>query len=112
MARLKTELALSAQDLPALLASLLHRAHQDGKDPALGLRIAHSEEMERGLDRRAGLMALALLSVGMLVASALLAQARIGPLVLRLPLATLIGFAVALWLSLRVLRSAGSLWRR
>ncbi|MDP3254723.1 AarF/UbiB family protein [Bosea sp. (in: a-proteobacteria)] len=112
MARLKTELALSAQDLPALLASLLHRAHEDGKTPAFGLRVEHSEEMERGLDRRAGLMALALLAIGILIASALLALARVGPVVLGVPAAALAGFAVALWLCRRVVRSANSLWRR
>lgn len=111
-ARLKTELGLAAHDLPALVASWLHRVHQEGGDPVLGLRVAHSEEIERRLDRRAGLMALALLSVGVLVASALLAQARIGPVVLGLSLAPPIGFAVAIWLCLRVLRSAMSLWRR
>ncbi|MBN9072101.1 MAG: AarF/ABC1/UbiB kinase family protein [Rhizobiales bacterium] len=111
MARLKTELALSAQDLPALLASLLHRAHQDGKEPALGLRIARSEEIERRLDRRAGLLALALLSVGLLVASALLAQVNAGPHVLGMPAAALIGFALAIWLCLRVARLARSLWQ-
>ncbi len=112
MARLKAELALSAQDLPALLASWLHRAHQDGGEPALGLRIAHSEEIERRLDRRAGLIAFALLSAGLLVASALLAQARVGPPVLGVPAAALLGFAVAIWLCLRALRAANSLWRR
>lgn len=112
MARLKTELALSAQDLPALMASLLHRSHQAGTDPALGLRIAHSEEIERRLDRRAGLLALALVSVGLLVASALLAQATTRPVLMGLPVAALIGFVVAIWLCLRVLRSANSLWRR
>jgi ubiquinone biosynthesis protein len=112
MTRLKTELALSAQDVPMLLASWLHRARQDGGEPALGLRIAHSEEIERRLDRRAGLMALALLSAGLLVASALLAHVSIGPLVLGLPVAALIGFAAAIWLCLRALRAANSLWRR
>ncbi|MEQ1945292.1 AarF/UbiB family protein [Mesorhizobium sp. VNQ89] len=112
MERLKTELALSVQDLPALLGAWLHRAYQQGGEPALGVRLAHSEERERRLDRRAGLTALALLSAGLLVASALLAQVRIGPLVLGLPLAALIGFAVALWLCLRVLRLANALWRR
>lgn len=111
MARLKTELALLAQDLPALLASLLHRAHRDGKEPALGVRIAHSEELERRLDRRAALLALALLSVGLLVASALLAQVNTGPHVLGVPTVALIGFAIAIWLCLRVARSARSLWR-
>jgi len=111
MARLKTELALSAQDLPALLASWLHRAHRDGKEPALGLRIAHSEEIERRLDRRAGLLTLALLSVGLLVASALLAQLNAGPHVLGMPAPALIGFSIAIWLCLRVARSALSLWR-
>jgi ubiquinone biosynthesis protein len=112
MARLKTELALSAEDLPALLASWLHRAHQDGGDLALGLRVHHSDETERRLDRRAVLAALALLSVGILVTSALLAEARVGPDVLGLPVAALIGFVVAIWLCLRVLGLVSSLWRR
>lgn len=111
MARLKTELALSAQDLPGLLASWLHRAHQEGREPAFGMRIRHSEEIDRRLDRRAGLTALALVSAGLLIASALLAQLRIGPTMLGLPVAALIGFVVAIWLCLRVARSARSLWR-
>ncbi len=111
IARLKTELALSAQDLPALLASWLHRAHQAGREPALGLSIRNSEETERRLDRRAGLIALALLSASLLVASALLAQASIGPVVLGLPIAALIGFAIATWLCVHVARLARSLWR-
>lgn len=112
MARLKTELALSAEDLPAMLASWLHRAHQDAGDLALGVRVQHSDETERRLDRKAALAALALLSVGILVTSALLAEASVGPDVLGLPVAALIVFVVAIWLCLRVLRLAISLYRR
>lgn len=112
MARLKTELALSAEDLPSLLASWLHRAHQDGGDLALGVRVHQSDETERRLDRRAALAALALLSAGMLVTSALLAQAHIGPEVIGLPVTALIGFIVAIWICMRVLRWINILWRR
>jgi ubiquinone biosynthesis protein len=112
MARLKTELALSAEDLPALLASWLHRAHQDGRDLAIGLRVTHSDETERRLDRRAALAALALQSVGILFTSALLAEAHIGPGMMGLPVAALIGFVVAIWICLRVLRWVNALWRR
>jgi ubiquinone biosynthesis protein len=51
------------------------------------------------------------LSAALLIASALLAQLRIGPTMLGLPVAALIGFVVAIWLCLRVARSARSLWR-
>lgn len=110
-ARLKTELALSAEDLPALLASWLHRAHQEGGDLALGVRIQHSDESERRLDRRTALAALALLSVGILITSALLAQVPMGPQVRGLPVTALIGFVVAIWFCLRVLRWINALWR-
>lgn len=109
MARLKTELALAVQDLPALLAAWLHWARGEGAESAFGLRNVRSDEIERRLDRRAGHVALALLSVGVLVASALLAQARVGPTILGLPVFAVIGFAAAIWLCLRVVRSAGSI---
>lgn len=104
MARLRTELALSAQDLPALLAAWLHRSYQQDGEPMLGVRLVHSDEADRRLDRRAELIASALVALGVLVASALLARADVGPVVFGMPVLSVIGFAVAVRLCYRLMR--------
>jgi len=109
--RLKTELALAVQDIPGLVASWIRLARQEGRAPALSVRIDHSGEAEQRSDRRTGLVALAVLAAGGLVASALLAQTHMGPSVLGVPVSTVAGFTIAIWLSFRVVRAVNSLWR-
>lgn len=112
MARLKTEFALSAQDFPAVLAAWLHRIRQDGGEWTLGQRIAPADNINSRRDRDIATLALALLLSGLLIASALLALARVGPTMFGIPAPAFIGFTIAVWLSLRLLRAMRTVVRR
>lgn len=105
MARLTTEAALTAQDLPGLVAAWLHRA-QRGGGPLLVTRHEGLEGLEARLDRTGNRLSVALVTLGLYVAASLLMQHSLGPRVLGdLPLLALLAYALALWLSVRLIRT-------
>ncbi|WP_333670917.1 AarF/UbiB family protein [Elioraea tepidiphila] len=104
-ARLRTEAALTAQDLPGLVAAWLHRA-QRGGGPLLLMRHEGLERLEARLDRAGNRLSVALVTLGLYVAASLLMQHSLGPRVLDdLPLLALLAYALALWLSFRLIRA-------
>lgn len=105
MARLKTEFALTGQDLPLLVATWLHRAHQQGGAPTLRLEINQLDADQRRLARSADRIALAIVSLGLLVASSVLMHDSVGPRMYGIPMLAFAGYALALWLLWRLLRS-------
>lgn len=103
--RLKSEAALTAQDLPGLVAAWLHRA-QRGGGPLLVMRHEGLERLEARLDRAGNRLSVALVTLGLYVAASLLMQHSLGPRVLGdLPLLALLAYALALWLSFRLIRA-------
>jgi len=103
--RLKSEAAITAQNLPALIAEWLHRAQQDGGGIPVSIRIealhASSRRLGRGTDR----LALALVALGLYIAASLLMQHSVGPRVFGgIPLLAAIAYALALWFTLRIVR--------
>jgi ubiquinone biosynthesis protein len=105
--RLKSEAALTAQDLPAVLGALLHRLQEEGEAPQLGLRHHGLDRIERSVHQAGQRIALALVTLGLYIAASLLMQHGVGPRVLSdLPLLALLGYGLALWLTCRVLRTA------
>lgn len=106
LARLQTEAALTAQDLPALVGAWLHRARGGGGWPLLVVRHEGLEGLEAHLDRTGNRLALATVTLGLYVAASLLMLHSVGPRALGgLPVLALIGYALALWLSARLVRA-------
>lgn len=106
--RLRSETLTSAQHLPALLAQWLHRAQRGGGIP-IALRIdavrLAGHRIERSVDR----LALALVVLGLFIAASLLMQHSVGPRVFGgLPLLAAVGYALALWLTFRIVRKIGA----
>jgi ubiquinone biosynthesis protein len=106
VARLKAEMALTVQDLPALVAGWLHRAQEEGGSPTFNLHIPEVSSLEKHVDRSANRLALAAVALGLFVAGSLLMQHSLGPRVFGdLPLLGMLAYALALWLSFRLLRA-------
>lgn len=104
--RLKTEAALTAQDLPGMIATRLHRAQREGGGPLLLMRREGLESLEAHLDRTGNRLALAMIALGLYVAASLLMLHSAGPRVFGdLPLLALFGYALVLWLSFRLVRA-------
>jgi len=109
MERLKSEAAMTAEDLPALLGAWLHRLQGEGGRPEFGLRLHGIDRVEDAVERGGRRVAFALVSMGLFVASSLLLQYDIGPHVFGdyadVPLLGVLGFAAALWATLRAVRT-------
>lgn len=106
MARFGAQMALTAQDLPVLVATWLHKAQQEGGAPRLDLHIPEVLDIEKHVDRGANRLALAAVALGLYIAGSLLMQHSLGPRIFgELPLLGLLAYALALWLSFRLLRA-------
>ncbi len=105
MARLRHETVVAAQDLPAVLGAWLHRMQSEGGGPELGLRHRGLDRLEEHLDRGTNRLALALVTLGLYVAASLLMQHSIGPRLFGdMPVLAALGYALALWFTLRLAR--------
>ncbi len=71
VARFKAEAALTAQDLPALIAAWLHHAQRAGGVPTFGLDVPELRSLEQHLDRATNRVALALVTLGLYIAASL-----------------------------------------
>lgn len=108
LARLQTAAAVTAQDIPALVGAWLHRTQRADGAPTIGLDVPRLRSLEEHLDRASNRLALALVTLGLFIAASLLMQHSIGPRVLgNIPLLGLLGYGLALWLSIRLVRAAG-----
>jgi ubiquinone biosynthesis protein len=107
LARLKAEAALTAQDLPALIGAWLHRAQRMGGVPTVGIDVPELRSLEAHLDRASNRLALALVTLGLYIAASLLMQHSIGPRIFGdIPVLGVLGYVLALWLSVRLVRTA------
>lgn len=97
-ARLKYEAAMTVQEVPHTLSRLARTLRNEGLDLGTGRRSLG--ELQRHLDRGTNRLALALVSLGLYIASSLLMQHAVGPLVAGMPLLAIIGYGLALWFTL------------
>jgi len=100
--RLKYEAAVIAQELPAVLVRLLRNSRSGKFEIPLhhhGLR-----DFENHVDRSSNRISLALVALGLYIASSLLAQSDLKPLIAGIPLIALGGYTLALWVTFRLLR--------
>lgn len=104
-ARLKTEVAVTAQNLPVLLASWLHRTLREEGHLSLTLRHEGLKSFEQHLERSGNRVSLALVTLGLYIAASLLMQHSLGPrLIGDLPLLAVLGYGLALWFTFRIAR--------
>lgn len=100
--RLKYEAAQALQDIPESLGAWLRRMRTEGFE----WRLHHRglEDLESHLDRGSNRMALAMVILGLYIASSLLMQIGFGPRLAGVPLPALIGYGLALWFTVRLVR--------
>jgi ubiquinone biosynthesis protein len=102
LARLKHETAAAAQALPGALGGWLRASRTSGFE----LPVTHRglEELERHIDRSSNRLALAAVTLGLFIASSLLMQHSIGPRWGEMPILALLGYGLAGWFTLRLVR--------
>lgn len=107
VARLKWQAALSLQALPASVAELLRGvARPDGL--AVAIRLSEADPLVGRLGQAADRVALALVTLGLYIAASLLMQHSIGPRIFGdLPVLAAIGYVIALWFTLKLMRGIG-----
>ncbi len=101
-ARLKYEASVFAQELPKALARFL-RSSRSGKFE-IPLHHRGLRDFENHVDRSSNRIALALVALGLYIASSLLAQSELKPVIAGIPLIALGGYTLALWVTFRLLR--------
>lgn len=97
-ARLKYEAAMTMYAVPHTLSRLARTLRNEGLDMGVGRRTL--EELQRHVDRGTNRLALALVSLGLYIASSLLMQHAVGPRVADIPVFAIIGYGLALWFTL------------
>jgi len=101
-ARLKYETLLSLREFPEGLAKVAHRIRAEG----LAVSFHHNglNEMQHEIKQSSTRIALALIVLGLYIAASLLMQHSIGPRLAGMPVFAAIGYVLALWLTLKVVR--------
>lgn len=102
-ARIKYESLVSLKELPDGLSRLMHRMRSEGL--ALSIHHAGLDEIQQEVNRASNKISLALITLGLYIAASLLMQHSIGPRLAGMPVLAAIGYGLALWLTLRVVRS-------
>ncbi len=102
LARLKFETAMLGQDLPHAMARWLRNARQRGIE--IPLHHHGLVSFEKHIDRSSNRVSLALVALGLYIASSLLAQSGLQPQLAGMPLVAVTGYGLALWVSFRLLR--------
>ena len=100
--RLAFEMGSAASDLPALLAQRMHGALT--RERLFEIAIAPDARLLDGFDRASRRIALALVTLGLYIASSLLMQHAVGPRWLGMPLLALAGYALAIRFTFSIAR--------
>jgi len=98
--RLGYEAGIALQDLPNSVGKWLRRLRKQGLEIRLEHRGLH--DLEQHLDRSSNRLALALVTLGLYIASALLMHVDSVLRVWNMPVPALVGFVLALWFTLRL----------
>ena len=100
--RLKYEASILAQEIPNALIQLMRKV-RTGKFK-IPLHHHGLQDFEQHLDRSSNRIALALVALGLYIASSLLMQSRLEPMIYSMPMLALGGYALALWVTFRLLQ--------
>ncbi len=104
--RLAFELSSASSDLSAALAQRLHGAL--ARERLFEIAIVPDARLQEGVDRASRRIALALVTLGLYIASSLLMQHAVGPQWGGMPLLALAGYALAIRLTFSVARERAS----
>lgn len=104
--RLAFEMGSAASDLPAMLAQRLHGAFD--RERLFEIAIVPDARLQEGVDRASRRIALALVTLGLYVASSLLMQHAVGPQWGGMPLLALAGYALAIRFTFSIARGRAS----
>jgi ubiquinone biosynthesis protein len=100
--RLAFEMGSAASDLPALVAQRLHGAL--GRERLFEIAIVPDARLQEGVERASRRVALALVTLGLYIASSLLMQHGVGPQFAGMPLLALAGYALAIRFTFSIAR--------
>lgn len=100
--RLAFEMGGAANDLPAMLAQRLHGAV--ARERLFEIAIVPDVRLQEGVDRASRRIALALVTLGLYIASSLLMQHAVGPQWSGMPLLALAGYALAIRFTFSIAR--------
>lgn len=100
--RLAFEIGSAASDLPALVAQRLHGVL--GRERLFEIAIVPDASLQDGVDRASRRIALALVTLGLYIASSLLMQHAVGPQWGGMPLLALAGYALAIRFTFSIAR--------
>ena len=105
MTRLKYEAAIAVRQLPEHLGSLLRKARAG----QIAIQFDHRglETLQANIERASGRMALSMVALGLYIAASLLMQHSIGPQLFGFPVLAALGYALAGWLTVRVVKGVG-----
>lgn len=100
--RLKYELAIMSRELPGSLARFL----RDTRTKGFEIKLQHHgiRDFEAHLDRSSNRISMALVALGLFIASSLMAQSHIEPITGGIPLIAWGGYGLAFWVTFRLLR--------
>jgi len=100
--RSKYEAMIAMRDLPRAAGKLLHRLRTRG----VAVRLHHHglQDLEMHIDRSSNRVAIALVTLGLYIASSLLMQHSVGPQIWGMPVLAILGYGLALWFTLRLVR--------
>jgi ubiquinone biosynthesis protein len=103
--RLEYDAVTVMHGFPAALGALGRRLSQEGKGLGFTLRVRELDDLKQHLDRSSNRLALAMVTLGLYVSGSLLMQHSIGPRIFgEVPVLAAAAFALALWLTWRLVR--------
>ena len=102
LTRLRYEFGLATHDLPYRLADMLHRARVEGFEPGIRLKVKELDPSRARLERTGNRLAIAVVTLGLYIASSLLMQHSIGPRLFGIPALALAGYLLAVWFTIRI----------
>lgn len=96
---------LDGSPLPHAIRSAVRQLRGGGFRARLPISVAGLDSATARLERTGNRLAVAVVSLGLFIGSSLLMQHSIGPRLFGLPLLSLLGYIIALWLALRLTRA-------
>jgi len=100
--RIKYEAAILSQDLPGALAKFLRNTRHNGFE--IKLQHQGTKDFKQHLDRSSNRVSVALVALGLFIASSIIAQSTIQPVIGGIPLIAIGGYALAFWITFRLLQ--------
>ncbi|WP_264945291.1 ABC1 kinase family protein [Sphingomonas canadensis] len=105
--RLRSEIGVAAQMLPAAVASTVSRDRQAGLKIRVPIELPEVAKLRTAIEHTGNRLAMAIVILGLFVGSSLLMQHSIGPRLFGVPVLALAGYLLGIWFALRLARAIG-----